>query len=148
DILLKNSLKKRVDLIAQIQKSAQKSVNLKDWSLQIVTLNVLKVENERLYNYILDLPAPKNLSQALLEQYNTLLKKQAAPFLQASTKTAQQLATLWSHDSSIQSLAKDYSLAPYPLNQIVEAELTAVLEAAPNNKSASLKNALSSSRKK
>ncbi|MCB0386136.1 MAG: hypothetical protein KDD43_12150, partial [Bdellovibrionales bacterium] len=76
---LSRSLKRRMDLLAGIEKLMKEAIDAEDWTAQMLTVQVLGGESNRYYQEILSLPMPDGLTPEQQNEYLQLLSQQAAP---------------------------------------------------------------------
>lgn len=129
--VLKKSLQKRIDLMTASEQWVVKAGTTRDWTLQVITLDRLTEEYASLYKTILGLRAPKGLTQAQRQQYNTLLLQQAEPYKAKYQIYAQKAAEFWANNQAIESLNRDYINADPAVRKLIQDELQALKSRAP-----------------
>src|SRR5690606_12161939 len=92
---LRNSIQERINLIAKVEKAADRAIRKKDFTLQLVALSNLSIENKRLAQDILNLPAPKGLKASQRAEYRKLIEAQVAPYKQKSQLLISKTDELW-----------------------------------------------------
>jgi tetratricopeptide (TPR) repeat protein len=145
DKLLKKSLEERLKLISEMEKEGQSAIKSKDLVLQAITLNVLRVENNRLYNDITKLPVPRGLKPDQQKQYNDLLLAQAQPFKSKSEQIENKLTQFWKNSTWTEQFAKNYEDARYEYKPALKQDMQQLISHTPNPYRSRLQGALNAS---
>jgi hypothetical protein len=136
------SLKARVKTIEQLEKFSQKAVDQSDWTAQLLSLNLLAVESDRLYQDILSLPVPAGLSAEEEQQYLSLISQQASPYQVKAADIRKKLPEFWSNEKALATLKDDYLAQTGAIRKLLEREVKTVSEIAPDATKAQLVAAL------
>lgn len=131
DSLLTKTLTKRVNLLTELENHGQDAIKNKDIVLQAIILENLKTENKRLYKDIMSLPAPKGLKKQELQQYQTLLAQQAAPYKVKADQIADKTDDLWSDRSWRKELVSNYKQARFEYKPALQQDLQHLAQHAP-----------------
>lgn len=123
DALLQRTLKARLNLIAQADKQAQEAIRSKDWRLQVVTLSIVGRENERLYNEILKLPAPKRLKPEQQKQYAAAIAAQAAPFKAKADEITKKTNEFWRNDKALDEVVATLEKSQGEVTRVVAEDV-------------------------
>jgi hypothetical protein len=144
DRLLGVSLKKRLNLLKELQQKVRKADHMKDWSAQVISRAIYRTENIRLANEIQKLPIPKFLKASEKEQYRNGLVGQARPFINEAVTISNQMDDFWKDVQAIDALVTDIrTQAGYRMLFISEAK--AVSAYAPDNVKSQLAAAINES---
>lgn len=87
DSLMQHSIKQRLNAIREVEKIGKTAIQNNSWLAQLAVLNTLSREQSRLYRELIDLPAPKRLSDKDKKRYLLLVERTAAPFKVNSEKS-------------------------------------------------------------
>ncbi len=109
DALMVKTLKKRLDLLAQVEKKANEAVKIGDWSLQIIGLSEVSKQNNRLYKETLEFPVPRNLSDEQKKQYSIALEKKANSYRNASDQINRKIKELWNNSLALEELIAEFN---------------------------------------
>ena len=146
--LLQKSLKKRLNLLGDVENLASNMVKTRDWTLQLLSLDLIEKENRRIHSQLTSMSAPRHLKQKQRKQYTQLVAKQAAPFLIKANKTKKKLMAFWGNNGAINGLAKDYGNSTPTISTVVAEEIQALRQVAPSSHRAKLGRFLSSKKKR
>lgn len=152
---LSRSIKNYVQKIQMLETKAQASVVNKDWLSQVVAFSKVQAEWVRFQQAILNLPAPKGLSEEEKVEYQALLQKQILPYKNRSQKLQTEIDKLLAQNfiqNYKQSLAssKEYQglvqwevsqLSPFVTNPDSKQELEKLLNLINTMKRQDKKNA-------
>lgn len=108
---LAKSMKARVQLLDQLDKLAQKSIESKDWTAQVVALEAVSQESKRFYEEIMSLPLPQGLTPDEENQYMNLLGQQASPYSMKAEQAQLKANEFWGQDNWKKALAYDSTMA-------------------------------------
>jgi tetratricopeptide (TPR) repeat protein len=142
DAATKKTLKERLKLLGQSERQAQLAFRKHDWTLQVLSLDLLARENRRLYRDIGGLPIPKRLSAADKIRYRQLLKQQSQPYLARAEKIENELSDIWSNSNSVQNLQTAYITATPDLQKLYRDEIQPLALNAPSGAKNRLLNLL------
>lgn len=139
---LSRSLKRRMDLLAGIEKLMKEAIDAEDWTAQMLTVQVLGGESNRYYQEILSLPMPDGLTPEQQNEYLQLLSQQAAPHQIRSQELQAKFQEFWGHENLIANFAK--RLPPYagPDREKYLSELKLVAAVAPETHKAQIEQVL------
>lgn len=99
DKLLQKSIKKRVALLNQLEKSSALAIEQKDWAAQLIVLSAVSQENSRFYEELMSLAIPEGLTEDEVNQYMTLLSQQASPFQKKAALVSEKVQELWAKEN-------------------------------------------------
>ncbi|MBC7421204.1 MAG: hypothetical protein H7328_10795 [Bdellovibrio sp.] len=102
DANLKRALVKRNAQLKGLEKLANKSIQTKDTSLQLIYLSHVSEENNRLAHDITSLAAPRGLKATEKAQYQAQVKQMVQPYLAQAVAVQTKMQDLWK-----QALAKN-----------------------------------------
>lgn len=142
DSTLKKSLDARLKALSQFEKHVNSAVRGKDIVLQAITLNVLMLENQRLYNDLVKLPAPRGLKGADLEKYTALLEQNASPYKKKAGQIYEKLVVVWTDGSWTEAMAKNYTSARIEYKGAMKQDISELMKHSPSGKKAMLDSAL------
>ncbi len=142
DNQLKKSLDARLKALSQFEKHVNSAVRGKDIVLQAITLNVLMLENQRLYNDLLKLPAPRGLKGPDLEKYATLLEQQASPYKRKAGQIYEKLVVVWTDAAWTEAMASNYTAARIEYKSAMKQDIEQLMKHSPSGKRALLEKAV------
>lgn len=108
---LQKSLAERVKLLGKADAMLNESLKIKDITAQMMTLDIIAGENERIVKELAAVPAPKSLTAAQQTQYMNLLKAKLRPFLYKAKLAQQKRQDIWNHSAALSRLIGDYQNA-------------------------------------
>ena len=121
--LLKSSLKKRVENLAELDRLANQAISSQDWYLQLLTLESVQRESERLIKDLSAVPLPRGLSQKQQEQYTQQMAKQIEPFKRKRDLVESKTDVFWSNHHIFSSLKEEYESVSYAFRNMINREL-------------------------
>lgn len=128
DRKIQRTLEERIKMAAQADKLLKESLALKDITAQMVMLNLITLENERLVRDLARLPMPKGLSTAEQNQYIALLKDKSKPFLIKAKTAKAKMEELWNQSPALKQLAHDYKMARPEIQALLLREIQILSE--------------------
>jgi hypothetical protein len=138
DRRLAASIKARLRLLSEADKSLGEAIRLRDFTAQMMALSTVKNENQRLHQDLMSTPAPKGLKEVELSRYNAMLMRSAAPYLNKAQLAANKIDRLWSQTSEWQNILRDYAKARAEVQSLIAVEINILADLAPNSKVRSL----------
>lgn len=142
DALLKRTLQERVQNLRLADYWANRTIQLGDWSLQVITLAVVSQENDRLYNDIMKLPVPRGIKGEQVNEYKKLLATQAEPFRQKHESVETKLSEMWNARKSLNPVLNAYAESRGAVRKILSEELRSLARYAPSSAQSDIKSAL------
>lgn len=133
DRRLQRSIRDRMSRLADMENMAADSIRGRDWTLQVLSLNVLAQENRRFHRELISLPAPKGLNKKEKKQYQSILNQQAAPYDRLSRDYVAKVKELWGQTAVITKLEKDLYQGRAELRKLVQQEMARLSGAAPSS---------------
>lgn len=124
DRLLQKSIADRVQLLKKADKLLAESLTLKDVTAQMMALNVVSSENERMVRDLAALPLPAQLTAKEKNQYLSLLKAQSKPFLYKARVAQQKQQDIWNRSAALSQTLRDFQTARPELRNLLARELT------------------------
>lgn len=119
------SIKARSNQLEKLDQLAQKAIESKDWTAQLMALDMVAKESKRFYEELLSLPLPAGLKPEEENEYMNLLGQQAAPYNMKSEQAQSKVNEFWGASQwkpDLQAAAKtpavDASLFNFELNEI------------------------------
>jgi hypothetical protein len=128
---LKSSLKLRMALIKQAQKLFDKTAKMSDWSLELMALNIILLQEKNLSQDIKNLPVPRNLKANDRLQYKKLLADQSAPYEQKVNELESEIAKLWSQ-GQLDHLYQEVRQTEMPVRSLLMKEIKFAVQYAPS----------------
>lgn len=128
DRLLQKTIAERVALLKKADKILAESLSLKDVTAQMMALNLVSSENERMVRDLAGLPMPAGLTPQEQNQYISLLKAQSKPFLYKARVAQQKQQEIWNKSSALAQTLKDFQTARPELRNLLARELTLLNE--------------------
>ncbi len=129
---LKSSLRLRMATIKQAQKLFDRTVKMSDWSLELMALNTILLQEKNLAQDIKNLPVPRNLKTNDRTQYKKLLADQAAPYDQKVTELEVEINKLWSQ-GDLDHLYQEVRETNEPVRSLLIKEIKFSVQYAPNS---------------
>ncbi len=120
---LQRTLGERTAQLAKADKFLNESLSIKDITAQMLALNLVTRENERLVKDLAAIPAPKGLNTREQAQYTVLFKAKLRPFLYKSKMAQQKMQEVWDSSPAIAQLTNDYKVARPEIQKILVREL-------------------------
>ncbi len=147
DQTLNRTLTERLKLLNEADRWANQAIQSNDWTLQILTLNRVAKENNRLFENLTKLPTPRSLKKAEREQYQTLLLQKAQPFQQKTQSVETKLATLWNQSGVINQMVSIIAKSSSEIRSLLAQEISRLLKVSPDDKKSSLQSLLADAHK-
>lgn len=121
---LQQTIEQRMKLLTKADKLLAESLSLKDVTAQMLALNLISSENERMVKNLAVLPLPANLNAQERNQYLTLLKGQSKPILFKARTAGQKQQEIWNRSTALAQTIRDYKTARPELKALLSRELT------------------------
>lgn len=121
---LQSSTIARVSLLNKADSFLNESVKIKDITGQMLALNVIANENNRLVKELAALPGPVGLTAKENIQYVALFKAKLKPFLYKAKAAEQRRNQLWASSTALSQLVRDYKAARPEIQKILVKELS------------------------
>jgi hypothetical protein len=142
---LQASLASRVKLLNQADSLLKESNHMKDITAQMMSLEIISSENERLAQELMAVPAPKGLTKPQLEQYQSILRSKLSPYTNKARLADNRRQEIWANSQALASLINDYSEARPEIQKIMSPSLNLLSQVSGNGPLKSkLKEALAS----
>ena len=125
------SLKRRMKLIAQFERTISEATGTGDWLTQTLFLTDLKAQYMRFFNELLALPTPKDLSAQEQQEYLSLLSQQAAPYKEKANEIQFKLDELWGNEKAKDQLLADFHQSPKELQSLLGPQIDKLKVADP-----------------
>ncbi|MGZ3748222.1 MAG: tetratricopeptide repeat protein [Pseudobdellovibrionaceae bacterium] len=123
DSRLQKTIKERVQLLKEADASLAESLKYKDVTAQLMALNVISTENERMVRDLVALPMPAKLSASEQKQYLEILKQKSKPYYMKAKVSQQRESEIWENSPAIPRLLKDYANVRPELRKLLHHEL-------------------------
>lgn len=127
---LKASLRLRMAMIKQAQREFDNTVKMSDWTLELMTLNIILTQEKNLAADIQSLPVPKGVKGKDRLQYKKLLADQAIPYEQKVNELDAEISKLWSQ-GDLDHLYLEVRQTNEPVRSILIKEIKYAIEYAP-----------------
>jgi hypothetical protein len=131
DTWMQKTIKERVKLLKQADAFLGDSLGFKDVTAQLMALDIVARENDRMVRDIVALPVPPKLKPNEQKQYLDALKMQSKPFFMKAKVAQQKENEMWDHSPAILQLVKDYRTVRPELKKLLRREMQ-LLTAIPN----------------
>lgn len=132
DSAMQKSIKDRIKLLKEADKTLAESLKFKDVTAQLLALNVVSTENERMVRDLVALPIPAKLTAAEKNQYLEILKQQSKPYYVKAKYSQQRESEIWERSPALPQLLKDFATVRPELKKLLRRELN-LLAALPSN---------------
>ncbi|MBO9665194.1 MAG: tetratricopeptide repeat protein [Bdellovibrio sp.] len=126
DKLLQRTISERMKLLSRADSLMQDAVKTKDITAQVMALNIVAQENQRMVRDLAGLPMPKGLSAEEQAQYVNILKGRSKPFLMKAKFAEQREQELFNTSSGLAQLATEYKTARPEVQKLLSREMTIV----------------------
>ncbi len=146
DRLLAKTLKRRLALINDLEKSYKNAASDKDWVGQTIALELISNQYTRLYNTILKLKAPRGLKANQIAEFKRLLQQQANPYLKKATVARNKANVFWRNEKLFKNLVTDHNSAKISVQKLIAKEITELSRYTSNNYRGVLSQARSTSK--
>lgn len=132
DKALQRTITERIKLLKDADKTLAESLKYKDVTAQLLALNVVSSENDRMVRDLVALPVPKKLTAAEQKQYLDILKQKSKPYYVKAKYAQQRESEVWDHSPALPQLLADYAKVRPELKRMLRREIE-LLAALPNN---------------
>ena len=132
DAAIGSSLTNRLALLATAEHSAAGAVRTGDTTLQLVTLSVLSLENNRTYQDIMALPIPRRLKPAQRAAYAQVVASKAQPFLAKHDAIEAKLKVFWSNSNTFDAMVDDYNKSRPEFRPVLAKDMKTIAQVAPS----------------
>jgi hypothetical protein len=122
-ISLQKGMKERVKLLNQLDSLLNESIKLKDITAQMMTLDAIATENERIVRELVAVPQPKGLSKSEQAQYVNILNAKLRPFLYKSKLAEHKRDDIWNKSPALSAMIQDYSNARPEIQKLMQHQL-------------------------
>ncbi len=133
DRSVQKSIKERLHLLSVADSTLAEANHSRDLSSQIVALNILKRENERMASDLLSLPVPKGLSMVEAKKYQMLLTQQTRPYQIKAQAAAGKLQSLWGNEHYFADLSRDYDRSRTEIQSLLKYQMEVLADLAPSS---------------
>lgn len=123
DSLMQKTIKQRIKLLKEADKYLAQSLRFKDVTSQLLVLNIVGTENDRMVTEILALPTPKNLNSREQTQYLEALKAQSKPYFAKANMAQQKESEIWNRSKALEQLIQNYASVRPELKSLLRHEL-------------------------
>lgn len=122
---LAKDIQDRAKALKVAEDLAAESIKSKDWTLQVVALDLIAKETDRFYSEILSLPIPEQLTPEEQNEYMRLIGEQSAPYKQKSDLAKAKLNDFWNDKSWLESIklraqSTESNLVSYEKDQLLK----------------------------
>ncbi|MNK11965.1 hypothetical protein D3C87_300160 [compost metagenome] len=138
DRLLGKTIDARIQALKKADRLLTESLNLNDVTAQMLVLNLVTQENERLVHDLAALPMPKGLNPAQQKQYIDILKAKSKPFLYKAKVAQQKQQEIWNQSPALAQLIKDYKTVRPEVQKLLGRELQLLVQLPSTGKMKSL----------
>jgi len=132
DSAMQRTIKERMKLLKEADKTLAESLKFKDVAAQLMALNVVSSENDRMVRDLIALPVPAKLTAAEQKQYLDILKQQSKPYFVKAKFSQQRESEIWERSPAIPQLLTDFSTVRPELKKLLRREMS-LLAALPSN---------------
>lgn len=123
DRLMQKTIAQRKTLLKKADTLLTESLSLKDVTAQMLALNLVSTENERMVKNLASLPLPPGLSVQERNQYISLLKSSSKPYLYTARVAQQKQKEIWNKSAALSQLIEDYKIARPEIRSLLAKEL-------------------------
>lgn len=122
------SITSRQSLLAEVNARTIQANKSGDITLQLMMMNIMARENERLAKEILSLPLPKGLSESEAMQYKNSIKQVVQRFEIPAMEARTKLQALLENSQALNQLAKDYENSRPEIQKVLNRELSIIVD--------------------
>jgi hypothetical protein len=146
DRQMQRDITERIKLLAKADALLADANRTRDITAQLMALEVVAIENDRMVRDLVNLPMPKGLTPQEQAQYVGILKGKSKPYLMKAKFAEQREQDLLNNSSALAQMAQDYRTARPEIQNILKREMSLItqLQASGKMKSA-VSDALNSS---
>jgi hypothetical protein len=119
-------------LLKTADQSVKEATQLDDYTVQIMALTTLALENNRMVTDLSNLPLPRGLKAQEQAQYMALMKRQSMPFAQKSEIASQKLGEFWKNEKVLTRITEEYTKSKPELRPLLRTEISILMTLAPS----------------
>ncbi|XGC82206.1 hypothetical protein ACES2L_06875 [Bdellovibrio bacteriovorus] len=123
DRLMQKTIEERVKMLKKADRLQADSLGYKDVTAQMLALNLVSSENERMVKDLASLPMPQGLTKAEQQQYISILKGRSKPFLLKARYAQQKQQEIWNRSLGLSQTLRDYKIARPEIRKLLAREL-------------------------
>lgn len=142
DTLLQKTLTQRIAKLGAIDSLGREAVKLGDWESQLLVLNSVARENQRLYDELIGLPVPRRLKGNDRISYQNLLKNKAEPFAVRARQASAKVREFWNNEQALKEITNAYDKATGSVRRLLGDELSLLARLAPSSEQRQIRNAI------
>jgi hypothetical protein len=146
DRQMQRDITERMKLLGKADSLLAEANRTRDITAQLMALEIVAMENNRMVRDLVNLPMPKGLTPPEQAQYVGILKSKSKPYLMKAKFAEQREQELLNSSPALAQIAQDYRTARPEIQNILKREMTLItqLQASGKMKSA-VSDALNSS---
>lgn len=124
DKIMQKTIAERIKFLGRADGLLQESVRTKDITSQLMALDIVAQENQRMVHDLANLPMPKGLTAEEQAQYVNILKGKSKPYLMKAKMAQTRSQELYSTSGALNQLANDYKVARPEVQKLLNREMT------------------------
>lgn len=118
-----SSIKTRTSMLGEADRRLVSAVKSGDVTLQLMSLNTVARENQRMAKDINSLPMPKGLNEKEMTQYKGMLAQTIRPFEMKAQEAKNQMERIWDNNKVLNQLAQDYQSSRPEIQKLMTREM-------------------------
>ncbi len=132
DPQLQRTLKERLSLLAEAAQRMRGSIRHHDFTMEVVTLHLIAIENRRLGNDLMRLPTPHGLNGQQTAQYRAILQQKANGFFTQAGQLEWQWQNKW-NENTFAEIEKNFQSANWEIQNVLKSEIQILAQNAPDS---------------
>jgi hypothetical protein len=123
DKKLAQTIRERAKFLETADKLAQESIQLGDFTSQVLTLSLLGREEQRFYSELIGLPIPAGLTPEEKQQYMAMLSEQAGPHRVKAEDVTTKAKSFWAEATAFETLSQNYAKSDSQARSLLKREI-------------------------
>ncbi|MEK2688729.1 tetratricopeptide repeat protein [Bdellovibrio sp. GT3] len=128
DRSMQAGIKERIKLLSRADSLLAEANRTRDITAQLMSLEIVARENDRMVRDLSNLPMPKGLTAQEQAQYIGILKSQSKPYLMKARFAEQRETELLNSSPALAQMAADYRNARPEVQNILKREMTLITQ--------------------
>ena len=120
---LQRGTTERATLLSQADNLLKESLQLKDITAQMMSLDMIAIENNRFFKDLSQIPRPKGLSIAQEAQYTRILDSKLRPYMTKASLAEQKRQEIWAQSNALVELINDYTQARPEIQKLMSRQV-------------------------
>ncbi len=121
---LQRDTTERAKLLSQADSLLKESLQLKDITAQMMSLDMIAIENNRFFKDLSQIPQPKGLTIVQEAQYTRILDSKIRPYMTKASLAEQKRQEIWAQSNALVELINDYTQARPEIQKLMSRQVT------------------------